>query len=156
VRIFLDANILFSAARSTGAIREMIRRLHDAGHLLLADEYVVAEAHRNLLAKEPESIGQLDAMLGTLSIAPHRPAPVPVELALLLPDKDRPVLAAALNLRCDALVTGDRTHFGEMYGRTFVDLAVHSPRSLAEALDLRSTSETPPPPPRSRKARPDD
>ncbi|MFP5454196.1 MAG: putative toxin-antitoxin system toxin component, PIN family [Alphaproteobacteria bacterium] len=136
MRIFLDANILFSAARSAGAIRELIRRLHVAGHILVADEYVVAEARRNLLAKAPEAIGQLEAMLRTLMLAPHRPAPLPEELAVLLPEKDRPVLAAALNLRCDVLVTGDRTHFGRMYGRRFLDLAVHSPRTLAEALDL--------------------
>lgn len=49
-----------------------------------------------------------------------------------LPDKDRPVLAAAIRLGCDALVTGDRMHFGAGYGRTFAGVTVHSPRSLAE------------------------
>ena len=51
-----------------------------------------------------------------------------------LPEKDRPVLAAAIRLRCDALVTGDRTHFGGGYGRSFGGVTVHSPRSLAERL----------------------
>jgi hypothetical protein len=32
-----------------------------------------------------------------------------------LPDKDQPVLAAAIRLRCNVLVTGDRTHFGAGY-----------------------------------------
>jgi len=136
VRVFLDVNVLFSAARSAGAIRELIRRLHVAGHVLVADEYVVAEARRNLLAKEPATMAQLETLLRPMTIAPHRPAPLPAEMAALLPEKDRPVLAAALHLRCDALVTGDRTHFGMMYGRKFLDLTVHSPRSLAEALDL--------------------
>lgn len=51
-----------------------------------------------------------------------------------LPEKDRPVLAAAIALRCDVLVTGDRTHFGPGYGKVFGGVAIHSPRSLAELL----------------------
>ena len=51
-----------------------------------------------------------------------------------LPDKDQPVLAAAIRLRCDVLVTGDRTHFGAGYGRTFDGVTIHSPRLLAEVL----------------------
>lgn len=136
MRIFLDANILFSAARSDGAIREMLRRLHRARHALIVDAYVVAEARRNLLAKEPGTLDDLQALLRTLTVAPHRTASLPGDLASLLPEKDQPVLAAALNLDCDALVTGDRTHFGKLYGKAVGELVVHSPRSLAEALDL--------------------
>ena len=51
-----------------------------------------------------------------------------------LPEKDRPVLAAAIDLRCQALITGDRTHFGTLYGKTVGGVTIHSPRSLAEAL----------------------
>jgi hypothetical protein len=51
-----------------------------------------------------------------------------------LPEKDRPVLAAAMRLRCDALVTGGRTHFGTGYGKVFGGVTIDSPRSLAQAL----------------------
>jgi hypothetical protein len=44
------------------------------------------------------------------------------------------VLAAAIRHRCDALVTGDRTHFGRLYGKVIHGVAIHSPRSIAEAL----------------------
>jgi hypothetical protein len=44
------------------------------------------------------------------------------------------VLAAAIRLECDALVTGDRTHFGAFYGKTLGDVTIYSPRLLAEAL----------------------
>ena len=54
------------------------------------------------------------------------------------PEKDRPVLAAAIRHRCAALVTGDRTHFGPLFGKTVRGVTLHSPRSLAEAvLDSR-------------------
>ncbi len=44
-----------------------------------------------------------------------------------LVDKDRPVLAAAIRLRCDALITGDRTHFGHLYGKAVAGVLVLSP-----------------------------
>lgn len=135
MRVFLDANILFSAAKSDGAVRALVRLLVERGHECWADAYVVAEARRNLLAKGPEALRMLDALLPHLNLAAAlRPAAVrAVELAWL-PEKDRPVLAAAIRLRCDALLTGDRTHFGAGYGRAFGGVMVHSPRSLAEQL----------------------
>ena len=56
MRIFLDANVVFSASKSDGAVRLLVRRLLDAGHECLADEYVVIEARRNLEAKGPEAM----------------------------------------------------------------------------------------------------
>jgi hypothetical protein len=53
---------------------------------------------------------------------------------LRLPEKDRPVLAAAVRHGCQALVTGDRRHFGPLFGETLQGVTIYSPRSLAEAL----------------------
>ena len=135
MRVFLDANILFSAAKSDGAVRALVRLLVERGHECWADAYVVAEAQRNLQAKGPDALGVLDAMLPHLRLAAAAPAAAlrADELAWL-PEKDGPVLAAAMRLRCNALVTGDRTHFGVGYGRSFGGVVVHSPRSLAEQL----------------------
>lgn len=134
MRVFLDASILFSAAKSDGAVRFLLRQLIEQGHVCWADAYVVAEARRNLAAKGPQALHVLDALLLRLSIAAA--APLPTDLADLewLPEKDRPVLAAAIRRRCDALATGDRTHFGAGYGRVFGGVAIHTPRSLAEPL----------------------
>ena len=134
MRVFFDANVLFSAAKSDGAVRDLLRRLLEAGHECWADDYVVAEARRNLAVKGPEAVATLDALLAGLHVAAAR-VPVPGLPDLhWLPEKDRPVLAAAIRLKCAALVTGDRTHFGPGYGRTFDRVTIHSPRSLAEAL----------------------
>lgn len=134
MRIFLDANILFSAAKSDGATRQLIELLLDAGHECHVDGYVVDEARRNLIAKAPEGDAALRELLRKMKVADIHPSgPVP-EAAAVLPEKDRPVLAAAIRSRCDALVTGDRTHFGRFYGRALGGVAIHSPRSLAEKL----------------------
>jgi len=134
MRIFLDANVLFSAAKSDGAVRQLLALLIDAGHECWVDAYVVEEARRNLLAKAPDGAPVLDAFLSRMSVAAAHPNAEAVEAALAVPEKDRPVLAAAIRLNCEALVTGDKTHFGAFYGKHLGGVAIHSPRSLAAAL----------------------
>ena len=63
MRIFLDVNIRFSAARSDGAMRRFLHALLAAGHDLHADTYVVEEARRNLVAKEGGAPGALADIL---------------------------------------------------------------------------------------------
>ena len=134
MRIFLDANILFSAAKTDGAMRQLAGLLRAAGHELWADGYVLEEARRNLEAKAPECLSALEALVAGIRIAEAHPADSGKGFSARLPEKDRPVLAAAVRLGCDALVTGDRSHFGALYGKTVAGVAIHSPRSLAEAL----------------------
>lgn len=62
------------------------------------------------------------------------PSPVVVSDIEWLPEKDRPVLGAAVRLCCDVLVTGDRTHFGAGCGHVFGGVTILSPRLLAERL----------------------
>lgn len=92
------------------------------------------EARRNLAAKAPAGLAAFEALLERINLAAVQAAEQVPESALKLPEKDRPVLAAAMRLGCEALVTGDRSHFGAFYGRTLGGVAIHSPRSLAEAL----------------------
>jgi hypothetical protein len=134
VRIFLDANILFSAAKTNGAVRRLLDRPLAAGHECWADDYVIAEARRNLGSKGPEALSAFEAMLPGLRIAQGQALERWPETLAWLPEKDRPVLAAAMRLKCQALVTGDRTHFGAGFGKIFSGVTLHSPRSLAEAL----------------------
>ena len=103
-------------------------------HVFCADGYVIAEAHRNLTGKKPEGLKALAALLQRLEVAPMQVASGSVVGAQALPEKDRPVLIAAIQMRCTALVTGDKTHFGRFYGRALAGVTIHSPRSLAEAL----------------------
>lgn len=134
MRIFLDANILFSAAKTDGAMRRLLGLLRGAGHECWADGYVLEEARRNLAAKAPESLRALEAIVAEIRIAEAHPADAGQGFSARLPEKDRPVLAAAVRLGCEALVTGDRSHFGALYGKTVAGVAIHSPRSIAETL----------------------
>ena len=137
MRIFLDANILFVAAKSADAVRQLLMLLLAKKHVLCADEYVVTEARRNLSAKAPEdSLQLLDELLARMEVSPARIGGLDTQVTSWLPEKDRPVLQAAMRLRCDALVTGDVTHFGAGFGKSFEGVVIYSPRLLAEALIL--------------------
>jgi hypothetical protein len=70
MRVFLDAIVLFSAAKSDGAVRALVRLLLDRGHECWADAYVLVEARRNLVNKGPAAVPVLDALLAHLQIAP--------------------------------------------------------------------------------------
>ena len=119
MRVFLDANVLFSAAyRETGSVRAFFL-LADAGACeLVSSGYAVDEARRNIRAKHPERTGDLESLLGRLALC-REPAPATLAWAAThrLPPKDAPILAAAIDARCHLLVTGDRTHFGALFGR---------------------------------------
>ena len=137
MRIFLDANVLFSAARSAGAIRTLLQALQSEGHALAADAYVVAEARRNLDAKaSADAITYLDGLLAQIAVrqVSYTDTAQGESLVSWLPEKDRPVLLAAMAMECDVLLTGDRTHFGAGYGKTFAGVTVYVPAQLARLL----------------------
>ncbi|HEY8709337.1 MAG TPA: PIN domain-containing protein [Burkholderiaceae bacterium] len=134
MRIFLDANILFSAARADAAMRELLQILQSSGHALVADGYVVAEARRNLAAKEPgQALEDLEILLSVVEVAAVQGRPS-TSAAAWLPAKDQPVLLAAIALKCAVLVTGDKTHFGSGYGAVFDGVTICSPAQLAQKL----------------------
>ena len=132
-RLFLDANVLFSAAyRSDSGLR----RLWDLdGIQLITSAYAIEEARRNLL--DDAQRGRLDALLIPLEHVPEvlgRRLPAGIEL----PEKDRPILFAALDGGASHLITGDVTHFGRYFGRVVEGL-----RILTPAVYLRGSAKAP-------------
>jgi len=135
MRIFLDANVIFSAVKSEGAIHTFIHTLIDRGHLLVADPFTSEEARRNVAFKDPERLDALNRFLLSIEIAGSPSSPGDLDTSIKLVDKDRPVLASAIRLYCDILLTGDSTHFGHLYGTSVQGVTPMSPRMLAEFVD---------------------
>src|SRR6185295_16115303 len=108
MRVFLDANVLFSAAyRETGSVRAFFALARAGACELASSGYAMEEARRNILAKHPERIGDLEVLLK--QVTPCRePSPATVAWAVgqRLPPKDARILGAAVEARCHILVTG--------------------------------------------------
>ncbi|NVO05556.1 MAG: DNA-binding protein, partial [Rhodoferax sp.] len=93
------------------------------------------EARRNIAGKAgPDAQAYLQALLGQIEVSAVQYPSTAQSATLWLPEKDRPVLMAAMALRCDALLTGDRTHFGPGYGQSFGGVVIYAPAQLALAI----------------------
>lgn len=111
--IFLDANILFSAAYGSPALERLWNEAARGRYLMIASRYVVEEARRNL-DKAHHRIA-LEKCLSQVKLVPE--ADPGISCPIPLPEKDRPVLMAAVIARADRLVTGDLLHFGPFFGQ---------------------------------------
>ncbi len=124
-RVFLDANVLFSAAYTPDS------RLRELWALprtkLITSQLALEEALRNLAVYHPDGVpalGDLAARI-TVTSAVAVDSAVPGEIGL--PDKDRPILSAAVAALCTHLLTGDRRHFGALYGRKVQGVLILTP-----------------------------
>lgn len=136
MRIFLDANVLFSAGKSNGAVRSFLVQLKILGHTLVADGYVVGEARRNLEVKFPTAMDDFVALIKQVEASAKASGPLRPGIAPELPEKDRPVLAASIHHKCQILMTGDKMHFGPLHGQTIEGVEIHSPASSAIKLGI--------------------
>lgn len=134
--------MLFSAAyRAAGNAHALFEIARPCGATLATSPFAVDEALRNLRLKAPEGEAELVRLLGRLErlASPDRHS---LERAQGhgLPDKDIPILAAALAVRARILVTGDRRHFGLLFGKRIEGLEVLSPLESLDRLLRRSAS----------------
>lgn len=113
-RVFLDANVLFSVAYGSPGLDRLWNLAKKGRCVLLASRYVIEEAKRNL--SSISQLKKLEAFLSNVEVVleadPRVPCPVD------LPEKDRPVLMAAIIAKANYLLTGDIEHFGEYFGQT--------------------------------------
>jgi predicted nucleic acid-binding protein len=125
--LFLDANVLFSAAYSP---ESRLRALWDATSIeLVTSHYAIEEARRNL--PRPEQRERLEKLLrGVRQVHEADPACIPEEM--ILPEKDRPIIAAAIASGATHLITGDRAHFGVWYGKEIGGVLILPPAEYVE------------------------
>jgi len=136
VRLFLDANILFSAAYTEQNAASRLFGLQAVGLCeLVSSAYALGEARRNISAKRPARSAALELVAGQLKVCPE-PAIAATAAAVEhgLPEKDAPILAAAISSRANILVTGDRKHFCALYARTFDGVTVMTLNQAFERL----------------------
>ncbi len=123
-RVFLDANVLFSASYVEHASLLRLWSLSDTE--ICTSSYAALEAQRNVVSTEQAE--RLAALLEKTEII-HYDAPGTGVLfaSISLPDKDWPIMLAALEGGCTHLLTGDKKHFGEYLDAEIEGLIVQLP-----------------------------
>jgi Predicted nucleic acid-binding protein, contains PIN domain len=120
-RLFLDANILFSAAYRADAGLLDLWKLKNV--TLCTSPYALEEARINLSEDvQKERLARLATVLefndAALQELPHE---------ILLPEKDVPIMLAAIEARASHLITGDLRHFGPYFGIKISRVLIVSP-----------------------------
>lgn len=121
-RVFLDANVLFSAAYRENS--GLLRLWRIPKITLLTSAYAAEEARRNLAS--PGAVSRLESLLDKAELVAEAPGE-PLPEGLRLNDKDRPILQAAVFGRATDLLTGDIRDFGRLFGRRVRGVLVQTP-----------------------------
>lgn len=120
-RLFLDANVLFSAAYRSNAGLLRLWKLKNVE--LCSSRYALEEARINLAHEiQRRRLTRLSESIRLFDAATREPPS-----GVSLPDKDVPILLAALEARATHLITGDIRHFGPYFGRTIERILVLTP-----------------------------
>lgn len=120
-RLFLDANVLFSAAyRSHSSLLQLWSRKNVR---LCTSRCALEEAHRNLT--DESQTRRLNKLSRKLEFYDAAVEELPRDVHL--PAKDAPIFLAALEAQATHLLTGDIRHFGPYLGKRVVGILVLLP-----------------------------
>jgi predicted nucleic acid-binding protein len=131
-RLFLDANVLFSAAYRADA---GVGRLWSIeGVELVTSEYAVEEARRNLPDRSQQD--RLDELLRDVERIAATTLALELRSGVELREKDWPIVAGALQASATHLITGDHRDFGPYFGKRILGVLIQTPSQyLAAATD---------------------
>jgi len=127
-RLFLGANVLFSAAYRSDAGLLQLWRLKSA--ILCSSRYALEEAKINL--DEEQQRSRLLALSRKLHL--YDAIQLSLPRGISLPAKDIPILMAAISARATHLLTGDKRHFGPYLGKRIAGSVVLLPADYLKGL----------------------
>lgn len=119
MRVFLDANILFSASDPKSATRELFNRVQKRADLI-TNVHAKEEARRNLELKRTHLLSEFTNVIESVAISNTFCSSIEVAL----PEQDVPIMAGAISSRCTHLWTSDKRHFGKLYGKEILGVLV--------------------------------
>jgi len=120
-RLFLDANILFSAAYRPDAGLLQLWKLKSA--TLCSSRYALEEARINL--EDASQRARLDKPSRVIHLTEATQKALPP--AISLPEKDVPILLAAIESCATHLLTGDVRHFGLYFDKKIEGVKIMLP-----------------------------
>ncbi len=138
-QVFLDANIMFSAAYRP---ESGIRRLWELpGVTLVSSMCAVEEARRNLQVHRPLNLSVLECLLEHMEIVAGTLPMSRLPSHIVLADKDAPILSAAIAATCTVLLTGDKQHFGLLFGKVVEGVTILTPAEYMRTHDQYSVED---------------
>lgn len=132
MRVFVDANVLFSAADPESATRVLLEALFRHATVVI-HEHVWEEARRNIETKRPGLLSGLEKLKPRFHVSSR----MTLVTDCPLPDKDQPVLGGAVADGCSHLWTGDKRHFGHLYGKIIHGTRLVPATMLADELSRK-------------------
>lgn len=125
-RLFLDANVLYSAAWRPEAGVVALWSLERA--TLVTSSYAVEEARRNLAQADQRR--RLEELLRTVEVVEAGTLAEVDREGVRLPEKDWPIVAGAVSAAGTHLVTGDVRDFGPYFGARIAGILVLPPAEV--------------------------
>jgi uncharacterized protein len=135
-RVFLDANVLYSAAYLE--LAGLARLWSLDGAQLLSSAYAIEEARRNLAMDRLEAVPRLKRLVESVSTV-DAPQGLKLPKNIRLDPKDQPILLAAIHGTADYLLTGDARHFEHLYGKPIEGVLVLRPAQYFERRHQRAS-----------------
>ena len=130
MRVYLDANSLFSACLPNSRLAVFVRLLKHKGECLYSN-YALNEAAKNLGRKFPVQLPELAGLTSGMSEVPDHAGLSGVEIRA----KDEPSISAAIAAGATHLLTGDKRDFGPFFGKTIQGVKIVTAAMLASELD---------------------
>ena len=129
MRVFLDANILFSGAHPTSRMSAFLGVLFREA-TCLTNGHAIEEARRNLALKSASALDGLESLVRRCEHVHELTTDLPVRIE----PKDIPILGGVIAGGATHLLTGDERHFGRYFGKTVAGVKIVSPRMLADEI----------------------
>ncbi len=130
VSVFLDSNVLFSAAYSgEKSTSYLLFKLQERGFIsIFISSLVILETANNLRDKKPERLGLLKELMDRTTVLDD----VVVDLPVLnsFPTADRIILSTAVAHGIRYFLTGNTKDFKDLYGKTIGKTVVLKPRDF--------------------------
>jgi len=140
-RVFLDANVIFSAALGGESFTALWDALRRGVITVCTSPQCIDEARRNVTRKKPAALARLEATFLEVELVA---APLQlVAWASQLPEDDGWVLAGAVEAGVQVLLTGNTRHFGWAMTRDDLPLRVRTVRAYLDELDAVSPHPDP-------------
>ena len=129
IHLFLDANVLFTAAHNPSGKAAVIIDLGAQGYWeVMSCSYAIEEARRNISIKFPDYLKRFEVFMATVIKVPSRSGR---NCPVIIPEKNRPILEAAIHCKASHLLTGDIKDFGPFMNKP----------SLTGGVVIQTTSE---------------